>query len=117
MKTLFVFLFVLLAFYSCDMDDPINAEDSLVTTDKETDAIELTAQPGSYLIWLKGASAETKKIAGQLQAVNHYDKALSFNDLPGVISRQHWSAMARDTLNDLTIVGNVADFYRGYIYS
>ncbi|MCS2584698.1 hypothetical protein NXY00_18745 [Bacteroides sp. BFG-551] len=52
MKTLFVFLFVLLAFYSCDMDDPINAEDSLVTTDKETDAIELTAQSGSYLIGL-----------------------------------------------------------------
>ena len=62
MKTLFVFLFVLLAFYSCDMDDPINAEDSLVTTDKETDAIELTAQSGSYLIWLNGASAEQRRL-------------------------------------------------------
>lgn len=95
------------------MDDPINAEDSLVTTDKETDAIELTAQSGSYLIWLNGASAETKKIADQLQAVNHYDKALSFNDLPGVDKSATLVAMARDTLNDLTIVGNVADFIAG----
>lgn len=113
MKTLFVFLFVLLAFYSCDMDNPINTEDSSVATDKDTDAINVTAQPGSYLIWLNGTSAETKKIADQLQTVNHYDKMLSFNDLPGVDKSATLVTMARDTLNDLTIVSNVADFIAG----
>ncbi|MCS2584697.1 ATP-binding protein [Bacteroides sp. BFG-551] len=45
--------------------------------------------------------------------MNHYDKALSFNDLPGVDKSATLVAMARDTLNDLTIVGNVADFIAG----
>lgn len=113
MKTLFVFLFVLLAFYSCDMGDPISAEDSSVATDKSTDAIDVTAKPGSYLIWLNGTSAETKKIVDRLQTVNHYDKMLSFNDLPGVDKSATLVTMARDTLNDLTIVSNAVDFIAG----
>lgn len=113
MKTLFVFLFVSLAFYSCNMDELINPEHSLVTTEKDVGIIDVTAQPGSYLIWLNGVNDETKKIADQLQTVNHYDQMVAFSDLPGVDKSATLVTMARDTLNDLTIVGNTADFIVG----
>lgn len=56
---------------------------------------------------------ETKKVAVRLQTVNHYDKMISFNDLPGTDKLATLESMAKDTLNDLTIVGNVADFLAG----
>ncbi|CAK7075365.1 MAG: hypothetical protein PARBA_03051 [Parabacteroides sp.] len=113
MKTLFIFMLILIAFYSCQVDDPINIEDSPVTAGKGNDAMDVTTQPGSYLIWLNGKSTETKKIADELQTVNHYDKMLSFNDLPGADKSATLVTMAGDTLNDLTVVGNAADFIAG----
>lgn len=86
MKTLFIFLFVLLAFYSCDTDEPISAEDLSAATGTNTDEVDVASRSGSYLIWLNGMSAETKKVADQLQTVNHYDKMVAFNDLPGTES-------------------------------
>ncbi len=113
MKTLFIFLFVLLAFYSCDTDEPISAEDLSAATGTNTDEVDVASRSGSYLIWLNGMSAETKKVADQLQTVNHYDKMVSFNDLPGTDKVETLETMAKDSLNDLTIVGSVADFIAG----
>ncbi len=106
-------MLILIAFYSCQVDDPINIEDSPVAAGKGNDAMDVTTQPGSYLIWLNGKSTETKKIADELQTVNHYDKMLSFNDLPGADKSATLVTMAGDTLNDLTVVGNAADFIAG----
>lgn len=113
MKTLFIFLFVLLAFYSCDTDEPISAEDLSAATGTNTDEVDVASRSGSYLIWLNGMSAETKKVADQLQTVNHYDKMVAFNDLPGTDKVETLETMAKDSLNDLTIVGSVADFIAG----
>lgn len=113
MKTLFIFLFVLLAFYSCDTDEPISAEDLSAATGTNTDEVDVASRSGSYLIWLNGMSAETKKVADQLQTVNHYDKMVAFNDLPGTDKVETLETMAKDSLNDLTIVGTVADFIAG----
>lgn len=113
MKTLFIFLFVLLAFYSCETDEPINVEDLSAATGTNTDEPDVASGPGCYLIWLNGMSAETKKVAEQLQTVNHYDKMVSFNDLPGTDKVETLETMAKDSLNDLTIVGSVADFMAG----
>ena len=113
MKTLFIFLFVLLAFYSYDTDEPISAEDLSAATGTNTDEVDVASRSGSYLIWLNGMSAETKKVADQLQTVNHYDKMVAFNDLPGTDKVETLETMAKDSLNDLTIVGSVADFIAG----
>ena len=113
MKTLFIFLFVLLAFYSCDTDEPISAEDLSAATGTNTDEVDVASRSGSYLIWLNGMSAETKKVADQLQTVNHYDKMVAFNDLPGTDKVETLETMAKDSLNDLTIIGSVADFIAG----
>ena len=53
MKTLFIFLFVLLAFYSCDTDEPISAEDLSAATGTNTDEVDVASRSGSYLIWPK----------------------------------------------------------------
>lgn len=53
MKTLFIFLFVLLAFYSCDTDEPISAEDLSAATGTNTDEVDVASRSGSYLIWLR----------------------------------------------------------------
>ena len=66
MKTLFIFLFVLLAFYSCDTDEPISAEDLSAATVTNMDDVDVASRPGNYLIWLNGTSAETKKVAVRL---------------------------------------------------
>ena len=57
MKTLFIFLFVLLAFYSCDTDEPISAEDLSAATGTNTDEVDVASRSGSYLIWLNVISA------------------------------------------------------------
>lgn len=95
MKTLFIFLFVLLAFYSCDTDEPISAEDLSAATGTNTDEVDVASRSGSYLIWLNGMSAETKKVADQLQTVNHYDKMVAFNDLPGTDKVKPWKPWQR----------------------
>lgn len=113
MKILFIFLLVLFSFFSCDKDEPISAEELSAKIATNADDADVISHPGSYLIWLNGTSAETKRVADQLQTVNHYDKMVSFNDLPGTDKSETLETMAKDTLNDLTIVGNAVDFIAG----
>lgn len=113
MKILFIFLLVLLSFFSCDREEPISAEELSAKIATNADNADVSSRPGSYLIWLNGTSAETKRVADQLQTVNHYDKMVSFNDLPGTDKSETLETMAKDTLNDLTIVGNAVDFIAG----
>ena len=113
MKTLSIFLFIWFALYSCDPDESISVEDLSAANGTNTDKVDELSGASSYLIWLNGMSAETKKVADQLQTVNHYDKMVAFNDLPGTDKVETLETMAKDSLNDLTIVGSVADFIAG----
>lgn len=112
MNKLFIFLSIILAFSSCNADDPILPEqESDGLEKKQVDGEEQQHQ--SFLIWLNGDGKEVQSLAEELQRVKQYDKILSFNDLPGDDKIATLISMARDTLNDMSVVGDIRDFITG----
>lgn len=112
MKVLFFSLSILFISSSCEREDwqsehpqPASSTDKL--------PFDITGQHGSYLIKLDGKSREIDKVAAMPQAVNHYDAALSFNDLPGDDKQVTLLAMVKDSLNDITVLGDAVDFASG----
>ncbi len=108
------FLFAGFTLFSCTQEERIDR--GVVLTDKAEPEIaggqELSGH-GSFLIWLNSKDENAKKIAESLQAVNHYDEMKSIEDLPGEDKEEALMTLARDSLNDLTVVGDVADFIAG----
>ena len=108
------FLFAAFALFSCTQEERIDRDVAL--TDKaepETAGGRELPGHGSFLIWLNSKDENTKKIAESLQTVNHYDEMKSIEELPGEDKEEALMTLARDSLNDLTVVGDVADFVAG----
>lgn len=108
MKSSVIFLSVILALYACTDEDIV--QESLPHENLDEGA---AAPRKSSLIWLNGSSNEPKEVADEMQRVNQYDRVLSFNDLPGTDKGATLATWAADSLNDLTVIGNVADFIKG----
>lgn len=111
MKTLLIILSIFLVFAACQRDESVLPQEIDEVDGDRGDVIKKTN--GSFLVWLNGSSEETRKIAEELQRVNRYDSILSFDDLAGPDKVAELVAMAADTLSDLTVVGNAADFTSG----
>lgn len=109
MRIYFFIVSVIIVLFSCTDDD-------LETMDAaKIQALDGTqgAESSSCLIWLDSSGEEMQKIVKQLQQVNKYNTVLSYNSLPGPNKKSSLIALAKDSLTDLTVVGNVNDFIAG----
>lgn len=108
MKNSVILLTVILALYSCtdegivqELSPPGRPDEGVVVPRK------------SSLVWLNGTGSEAKELADEMQRVNNYDQVLSFNDLPGTDKSATLTTWAADSLKDITVIANVADFMKG----
>lgn len=115
------YAFIFLSFFAlpllpagCERDDMSELLPEEPTAARsETLADETVPKHCSYLIWLDGSDGKARMLAKHMQAVNHYDTLLSLRQLSGPDPQKSLLAIARDSLNDVTLVGSVRDFAAG----
>ncbi len=118
MKYAFFFRLILVALptfvTSCERDEMPLPQEMLRVESQEMELADATApRHGSFLIWLDGTGSEPRRLAEEIQVVNHYDSLLSFRQLPGPKPLESLYTIARDSLSDLTLVCDVRDFISG----
>lgn len=114
MRKSFLFLFlvdILITFLTGCRQDELPKSMELAESRAESVQNDPRVQHSSYLIWLDGSGC--KSLAEQIQSVNHYDSLLAFSQLPGPDQVNSLLTIARDSLNDVTVVGNVKQFVAG----
>lgn len=114
MKKSFLFLFlvdILIVFLTGCRQDEFPQSVELAESRSESVLEDTLPKHSSYLIWLDEAGS--KSLAEQIQSVNHYDSLLAFSQLPGADQEESLLAIARDSLNDVTLIADVKQFVAG----
>ncbi len=114
MRKSFLFLFlvnILIVFLTGCRQDEFPQSVKLAESRSDSVLEDTLPKHSSYLIWLDETGS--KNLAEQIQSVNHYDSLLAFSQLPGADREESLLAIARDSLNDVTLVADVKQFAAG----